>query len=122
MHIAACNPKFIRKEDIPAQTSEREKEAYRTQVAASGKLPHVIETIVDSKMKTFCEKVCLYEQLFVKDQAMSISQLLAAKGAKFRENLVVHRFALFNVGDTSVATDDFDPHPRGALNPDSGRV
>src|SRR5690348_2348629 len=99
MHIAASDPKFIRKEDVTPEAFEREKDIYRAQAAASGKPDNVVERIVEGKMSKFYEEVCLYEQPFIKDQTVSISQLIAAKIGKLGENIAVRRFARFKVGD-----------------------
>jgi len=99
MHIAASDPKFIRKEDVTPQAYEREKDIYRTQAAATGKPPQVVEKIVEGKMSKFYEEVCLYDQPFIKDQTISISQLIATKIGKLGENIAVRRFARFKVGD-----------------------
>ena len=99
MHIAASDPKFIRKEDVTPAAYEREKDIYRTQAAATGKPPQVVEKIVAGKMEKFYEEVCLYEQPFIKDQTMSVSQLIAAKIGKLGENISVRRFCRFKVGE-----------------------
>jgi elongation factor Ts len=99
MHIAASDPKFVRKEDVTPEAYEREKDIYRSQAAATGKPPQVVEKIVEGKMGKFYEEVCLYEQPFIKDQTMNISQLIAAKIGKLGENISVRRFARFKVGD-----------------------
>ena len=99
MHIAASDPKFIRKEDVTPEAYEREKDIYRSQAAATSKPPQVVEKIVDGKMSKFYEEVCLYEQPFIKDQTISISQLIASKIGKLGENIAVRRFARFKVGD-----------------------
>jgi len=99
MHIAASDPKFVRKEDVTPEAYEREKDIYRSQAAATGKPPQVVEKIVEGKMAKFYEEVCLYEQPFIKDQTISISQLIAGKIGKLGENISVRRFARFKVGD-----------------------
>jgi len=99
MHIAASDPRFIRKEDVTPEAYEREKDIYRSQAAATGKPPQVVEKIVEGKMSKFYEEVCLYEQPFIKDQTISISQLIAAKIGKLGENISVRRFARFKVGE-----------------------
>jgi elongation factor Ts len=100
MHIAASDPKFVRKEDVTAADFEREKDIYRSQAAATGKPPQVVEKILEGKMSKFYEEVCLLEQPFIKDQTVSISQLIATKIGKLGENIAVRRFARFKVGDT----------------------
>jgi elongation factor Ts len=99
MHIAATDPKFVRKEDVTAESFEREKDIYRTQAAATGKPAPVVEKIVEGKMGKFYEEVCLYEQPFIKDQTVTISQLVATRIGKLGENIAVRRFARFKVGD-----------------------
>ncbi len=99
MHIAASDPKFIRKEDVTSEAFEREKDIYRAQAAATGKPANVVEKIVEGKMAKFYEEVCLYEQPFIKEQTLSISQLITSKIGKLGENISVKRFARFKVGD-----------------------
>lgn len=99
MHVAASDPKFIRKEDVTAEDLAREKGIYLAQAKASGKPDHIAEKMVAGKMEKFYEEVCLYEQPFIKDQTVSISQLIAAKIGKLGENITVRRFARFKVGD-----------------------
>ena len=101
MHIAASDPKFVRKEDVTPEAFEREKDIYRAQAAATGKPAPVIEKIVAGKMEKFYEEVCLLEQPFIKDQTISISQLIAAKVGKLGENIAVRRYARFKVGDVT---------------------
>jgi elongation factor Ts len=99
MHIAASDPKFVRKEDVTAEAYEREKDIYRAQAAATGKPPQVVEKIVEGKMSKFYEEVCLLEQPFIRDQTVNIGQLIATKVGKLGENLAVRRFARFKVGE-----------------------
>ena len=99
MHIAAVDPKFIRKEDVTAEAFEREKDIYRAQAAQTGKPANVIEKIVDGKMAKYYEEDCLYEQPFIKEQTVTISQLIASVIGKLGENIAVRRFARFKVGE-----------------------
>ncbi len=99
MHIAATDPRFVRKEDVTPEAFEKEKDIYRAQAAATGKPAPVIEKIVEGKMAKFYEEVCLYEQPFIKDQTISVSQLIATTIGKLGENISVRRFARFKVGD-----------------------
>jgi elongation factor Ts len=99
MHIAASDPKFIRKEDVTPEAYAREKDIYLAQAKASGKPDHIAEKMVEGKMGKFYEEVCLYEQPFIKDQTVSIKQLIATKIGKLSENISVRRFARFKVGD-----------------------
>jgi elongation factor Ts len=98
MHVAASDPRYVKPEDVTAQDLEREKEIFRAQAAATGKPAPVIEKIVEGKMSKFYEEVCLLEQPFIKDQAVTIKELIAQKVAKLGENITVRRFARFKVG------------------------
>jgi elongation factor Ts len=111
MHIAASDPKFVRKEDVTPQDIEREKDIYRAQAAATGKPANIIEKMLVGKMEKFYEEVCLLEQPFIKDQTVSISQLIATKIGKLGENIAVRRFARFKVGDATatVASTNYKP-------------
>jgi len=99
MHVAASDPKYIRKEDVTAEDFAREKDIALARAIASGKPANIAEKMVAGKMEKFYEEVCLYEQPFIKDQTVSISQLIAAKIGKLGENISVRRFARFKVGD-----------------------
>jgi elongation factor Ts len=99
MHIAASDPKYVRKEDVTAADFAREKDIFLDQAVKSGKPPNIAEKIVNGKMEKFYEEVCLLEQPFIKDQTVSIAQLIAAKIGKLGENISVRRFARFKVGD-----------------------
>jgi elongation factor Ts len=99
MHIAATDPRYVRKEDVTPEAFEKEKDIFRAQAAATGKPPAVVEKIVEGKMGKFYEEVCLYEQPFIKDQTMTVHQLIAGVVGKLGENISVRRFARFKVGD-----------------------
>ena len=99
MHIAASDPKYIRKEDVTAEDFAREKDIALARAIASGKPANIAEKMVGGKMEKFYEEVCLYEQPFIKDQTVSISQLVATKIGKLGENIAVRRFARFKVGE-----------------------
>jgi elongation factor Ts len=114
MHIAASDPKFVRKEDVTPEAYEREKEIYRAQAASTGKPANVVEKIVEGKMSKFYEEVCLYDQPFIKDQTITVSQLIADKIGKLGENISVRRFARFKVGDVgeTVAISKIQPEEK----------
>lgn len=99
MHIAAADPRYVRREDVTPEDIEREKEIYRAQAAASGKPANIIEKMLEGKMSKFYEEVCLLDQPFIKDQAQTIAQIISARVAKLGENISVRRFARFKVGD-----------------------
>jgi len=102
MHIAAADPRYIRPEDVTPSDLEREKEIYRAQAAATGKPAPVIEKIVEGKMAKFYEEVCLLDQPFVKDQNVTIKELIGQKVGKLGENITVRRFARFKVKQADV--------------------
>src|ERR1700733_7546594 len=77
MHIAATDPRFVRKEDVTPEAFEKEKDIYRAQAAATGKPAPVGEKIVEGKMAKFYEEVCLYQQPFIKEQTITVEQLIA---------------------------------------------
>ncbi|WP_263383198.1 translation elongation factor Ts [Granulicella arctica] len=106
MHIAATDPRFVGRDEVTEADLEREKDVYRSQAAATGKPPAVIEKILEGKLAKFYEEFCLLDQPFIKEQTQTISQLIAAKVAKLGENISVRRFARFKVGasDWTVAT------------------
>ncbi|MDR3734451.1 MAG: translation elongation factor Ts [Acidobacteriaceae bacterium] len=99
MHIAAVDPRYVRKEDVTAADMAREKEVYSAQAAATGKPAQVIEKIVEGKMSKFYEEVCLLQQPFIKEPSVTIEELIKQKIAKLGENISVSRFARFKVGD-----------------------
>jgi elongation factor Ts len=99
MHIAATNPQYIRREEIPKEALEREQAIYRTQAQDSGKPQKVIDKIVEGKMERFYSEVCLLEQTYVRDSDLTIKELLDAMIAKIGENITIRRFARFQLGE-----------------------
>jgi len=99
MHIAATDPRYVRREDVTEEDIAREKDVYRAQAAATGKPANIIEKMLEGKMSKFYEEVCLLDQLFIKEQSQTIAQIIASKVAKLGENISVRRFARFKVGD-----------------------
>jgi elongation factor Ts len=99
MHIAAADPQFIRKEDVTPAALEREKDIQRARALAEGKPEKVLDKIIEGRMSKFYEEICLYEQPFVKENTLTIDQLIKTKIAKLGENIVVSRFTRFKVGD-----------------------
>jgi elongation factor Ts len=98
MHVAASNPLFVKREDVPAAVTEREKSVYVDQVRAMKKPENVIEKIVEGKMDKYFGDICLLEQGFVKDPEVKIQSLLTEKIAKLGENITVKRFVRFELG------------------------
>ena len=101
MHIAAADPKWVRREDVPADAVEKEKAIYRAQMENTGKPAHVIDKIIEGKLGSFYAQFVLLEQPSVRDSAVTISQLVTQASAKTGENIQVSRFARFRVGDSA---------------------
>ena len=99
MHIAAANPLYLKREHVPAELIEKEREIYRAQFEGSNKPANVIEKIVDGKIDKYYSEVCLYEQPFVKDPDRTIQQLVTDTVAKLGENLNIRRFVRFVLGE-----------------------
>jgi elongation factor Ts len=99
MHIAAINPQYIRREEIPTEVLEKEKEIYRTQALESGKPAKVIDKIVEGKMERFYSEVCLLEQTYFKDSDLTVKEVLDSMIAKIGENISIRRFARFQLGE-----------------------
>jgi elongation factor Ts len=102
MHVAASDPRYVRREDVTPEDYAREKDIALARAVAAGKPPTIAEKMVAGKMEKFYEEVCLLEQPFIKDQTISIAQLIAAKIGKLGENITVRRFARFKVGDAGM--------------------
>ena len=100
MHVAAADPRFLRKEEVTPEILEKEKEIYRAQALASGKPEKVVERIVEGKMEKFYEEVCFLEQHFVKDPGQTVGQVVANYIGKLGENITVRRFVRFKMGET----------------------
>ena len=105
MHIAAADPQFVRKEDVTPASIEKEKEIQHARALNEGKPEKMVNKIVEGRMAKFYEEVCLYEQPFVKENTMTIDQLIKTKIAKLGENISVSRFARFKVGDAIAASE-----------------
>ena len=102
MHIAAGSPEvplYVSKDEVPSEIVEKEKEIYRAQAAAQGKPPAVLDKIAEGKLKDYFGRFCLLEQPFVKDDKLTVGQLVQEKIALIKENIVVRRFARFRVGE-----------------------
>lgn len=97
MHIAATDPRYLRREDVPKDVLERERDIARSK--AGGKPPSVVERIVEGQLNKFFEEQCLLEQHFIKDPNLSVGQLIASKIAKVGENIQVRRYVRFKVGE-----------------------
>lgn len=99
MQIAAANPRFARREEVPAEEAEKEKAIYRQQALESGKPEKVVEKIVEGKMDRFYSEVCLLEQPFIKEPERKVADVVNDAAARLRENIQVRRFARYNLGE-----------------------
>jgi elongation factor Ts len=99
MQIAAADPQFIRKEDVTPEVLDKEREIQRARVLAEGKPEKVADKVVEGRLSKFFEEICLLEQPFIKDNSLTIGQLIATKIAKTGENMTVSRFVRFKLGD-----------------------
>jgi elongation factor Ts len=101
MHIAAIDPRYLRREEVTPEMLEREREIYKDQAKATGKPEAVIERIVTGKMEKFYEENCLYEQHYIKDESVTIGEMITQAIAKLGENVSVRRFVRFKVGEVA---------------------
>ena len=99
MHIAAANPQYVRREDVPAEIVERERGIYRSQMEGQNKPAAVIDKIIEGKLGGFYEQVCLLDQPSVRDPKLTVGQLVQQAIAKMGENIAVPRFARFKLGE-----------------------
>ena len=99
LQVAAANPQYVSRETVPADMIEREKGVYRGQMENSGKPPQVIEKIVEGKLGSFYEQVCLVDQASIRDPKQTVGAALQAAIAKLGENISVARFVRFKVGE-----------------------
>jgi elongation factor Ts len=101
LQIAAAAPLYVRREDVPADVLEHEKDIYREQIKATGKPANVLEKIVEGKLNSFYEQVCLMDQLSIRDPKVKVSDMVQAAIGKLGENISVARFARFKLGERS---------------------
>ena len=99
MHIAASNPLCVRPEEVPDVTMEREKEIYRSQLREEKKPEKIWDKIIEGKLKKYYEDICLTEQKFVKNQDITVGTLISNMIAKTGENIIIRRFARFQLGE-----------------------
>jgi elongation factor Ts len=100
MHIAAADPKWVRREDVPAEAIEKEKGIYRAQMENTGKPAHVLDKIIEGKLGNFYSQFVLVDQPSIRDSNVTIGQLVTQATAKTGENIQVKRFVRFRVGET----------------------
>ena len=103
MHIAAADPKWVRREDVPAEAVEKEKAIYRAQMEKENKPAHVIDKIIEGKLGSFYSQFVLVDQPSIRDSAVTIGQVVAQASAKTGENIQVSRFVRYRVGEGAEA-------------------
>lgn len=99
MHVAASNPLYVRPEEIPADALDREKEIYKSQLLAEKKPEKIWDKIIDGKLRKYYEEVCLLQQKFIKNTDITVETLVNEMIAKTGENILVRRFARFQLGE-----------------------
>jgi elongation factor Ts len=99
MHIAAASPQYVKREDVPGDVLDREKDIYRSQMTGQNKPAQVIEKIIEGKLGSFYEQVCLTDQPSIRDPKVTIGQQVQAAIAKLGENISIARFVRFKVGE-----------------------
>jgi elongation factor Ts len=98
MHVAASNPIYVRADEIPPEALEREKSIYREQLVAEKKPEKIWDKIIEGKLKKYYEDVCLVDQKFIKNTDITVGTLISNMIAKTGENIVIRRFARFQLG------------------------
>ncbi|MBU5346582.1 translation elongation factor Ts [Paenibacillus sp. FSL W7-1279] len=99
MHIAAANPKYVRREEVPTEDLEKEKEILKNQALNEGKPEKIVEKMVEGRINKYYEEYCLLEQSFIKDPDKTINTLLNEKISTIGENISIRRFARFELGE-----------------------
>jgi elongation factor Ts len=99
MQVAAASPRYVRREDVPAEEIERERNIYRTQVLEQGKPEKIVDKIVEGKLDRFYSEICLLEQAFIKDPDKKVGDLLQEAIARMGENIQVRRFMRYQIGE-----------------------
>ena len=104
MQIAAADPKWLRREDVPAEAIEKEKAIYRSQMENTGKPAHVLDKIIEGKLGSFYSQFVLVDQPSIRDGSVTVAQLVGQASAKTGENVQIKRFVRFRVGEVAEAS------------------
>jgi elongation factor Ts len=118
MHIAAADPRFIRREDVPDAALEKEREIQRGRALFEGKNEKVVDRVVEGRLAKYFEEVCLLEQPFVKEATLTVGQLIKTRISKLGENITVSRFTRYKVGDIAAVeagSDDSSSESSGSV-------
>jgi elongation factor Ts len=116
MHIAALDPRYVRREEVTAEMLEKEREIYRAQALGTGKPEQIVEKIVTGKMEKFYEENCLYEQHYIKDESLTIQEMINQAIANLGENISIRRFVRFKVGEVSGGASAGPEAPSAPVN------
>ncbi len=100
MQITASNPLFVKREDVPRDVAEKEKEIYKKQALESGKPEKILDKIADGKMEKFFQEICLVEQAYIKNPDITVKELLEKLVVKMGEKILINRFVRFQLGET----------------------
>ena len=111
LQIAANNPMYVKRDEVPAAVLDRERDIYRAQMQNSGKPAQVIDKIVEGKLNSFYEQMCLVDQPSIRDPKVTVGQMIQATVAKLGENIGVARFVRFKLGDAPEAAATAPPAP-----------
>ena len=103
MQVAAASPRYVRREEVPEGVIEQERSIFKAQAANTGKPVQVVDKIVNGKLEKFFADVCLLEQPFIKESDKAVGQLVSDLVARLGENVVVRRFARFQLGELSTS-------------------
>ncbi len=117
MQIAAADPQFIRKEDVTPDALEKEKDIQRARALQEGKPEKMLDRIVEGRLAKFYEEICLYEQPFIRDNSVTIGDMIKSVIAKLGENISVSRFVRFKVGEAALIEETAETD---APKPESG--
>jgi elongation factor Ts len=109
MHVAATDPRFLRREEVTQEVLDKEREIYTERARASGKPDAILPKIVSGQMEKFYEENCLYEQHFIKDEGVTVKELVDQAIAKIGENITIRRFSRFKVGENDAAPQSSAP-------------
>ncbi len=108
LQIAAASPRYIRPEDVPAEVIEREKEIARQRAIEEGKPEKVIDRIVEGRLKKFYEDACLLKQPYIRDDSLTVEDLIMQNVAAIGENIIIRRFERWELGEASAKSQEAD--------------
>ena len=102
MQVAAANPRYLRREEVPAAELDKEKEIYRQQALETGKPEKVVDKIVEGKLERFYSEACLLEQAFIKDPDKKVTDIVNESIGRLGENIQIRRFSRYHLGEAAV--------------------